>query len=59
MTHSVCDPMLAEASILLRKSGTMPRDGMLHMCADDFEKKGVEKLAALNACETILTALHR
>ena len=42
-THSICDQVLAEASLMIRKSGSMSRDGMLHLCASDMEKNGLDK----------------
>jgi hypothetical protein len=59
-THRICDPLLAEASFLIGKVGSMSRNNMLRQCANDMAKKlpGSDQATYLNACEQLLSALQ-
>lgn len=59
-THRICDPLLAEAKVMIELSGVTSRNDLLHLCEIDLRAKlpGADRPTYLNACEQLLAALQ-
>ena len=59
-THRICDPLLAEAKVMIEMSGVTSRNDLLHLCEIDLRAKfpGADRPTYLNACEELLSALR-